>query len=133
MKTPHLLAIAAVLFNVAGNYCLSVGMKETGKLVSVSPLDYLRVLINPWVAIGVGLLFGWLISQLSLLSWADLSWVLPITSLGYALPAVLGAVLLHERVQPSRWAGISLIVAGVGVVSRTIPRTHRPQRGGPTL
>src|SRR5262249_12946978 len=68
VKTTHLLAIAAVVFNVAGNYCLSVGMKQTGELVSVSPLDYLRVLLNPWVAVGVGLLFGWLIAQLSLLS-----------------------------------------------------------------
>ena len=125
MKTPRLLAVAAVFFNVAGNYCLSVGMKATGELVSVSPLDYLRVLLNPWVALGVGLLFGWLIAQLSLLSWADLTWVLPITALGYALPAVLGAVLLHEHVQPSRWAGVALIVSGVVVVSRTIPRTRR--------
>jgi multidrug transporter EmrE-like cation transporter len=128
VKTTHLLAIAAVVFNVAGNYCLSVGMKQTGELVSVSPLDYLRVLLNPWVAVGVGLLFGWLIAQLSLLSWADLTWVLPITALGYALPAVLGAALLHERVHPVRWAGITLIVAGVGVVIRTIPRS-RPAHG----
>jgi uncharacterized membrane protein len=127
VKITHLLAIAAVVLNVAGNYCLSVGMKQTGELVSVSPLDYLRVLINPWVAIGVGLLFGWLIAQLSLLSWADLTWVLPITALGYALPAVLGAVLLHEHVHPARWAGVTLIVAGVGCVIRTIPRSHRPQ------
>ena len=126
MKTTHVLATAAVVFNVAGNYCLSVGMKQTGELVSVAPLDYLRVLLNPWVAVGVGLLFGWLISQLSLLSWADLTWVLPITALGYALPAVLGAVLLHERVHPLRWAGVSLIVCGVAVVIRTIPRTHHP-------
>ena len=131
MKTPRLLAIAAVLFNVAGNYCLSVGMKESGKLVSVAPLDYLRVLLNPWIAFGVALLFGWLIAQLSLLSWADLTWVLPITALGYALPAVLGALFLHERVQATRWAGVALIVSGVAVVSRTIPRTHRA-RGGST-
>lgn len=127
MKTARLLAVAAVLFNVAGNYCLSLGMKQTGQLVSASPLDYLRALLNPWVALGVVLQFGWLISQLSLLSWADLSWVLPITAFGYALPAVLGAVFLHERVQPTRWAGVALIVLGVAVVSRTIPRTHRPR------
>ncbi len=124
MKTTRLLAVAAVLFNVGGNYCLSVGMKQGGELISTSPVDYLRALLNPWVALGVALLFGWLISQLSLLSWADLTWVLPITAFGYALPAVLGAVFLRERVQPTRWAGVALIVAGVAVVSRTIPRTH---------
>jgi uncharacterized membrane protein len=117
------LAAAAVCFNVLGNYCLSVGMRSIGATVSFSPLDYLRPLLNPWVALGVVLLAAWLISQLSLLSWADLTYVLPITSLAYVLTAILGAFLLHERVSWSRWLGVGFIFFGVMIVTRTRPRT----------
>jgi uncharacterized membrane protein len=119
----RVLAVCTVIFNVAGNYCLSVGMRSMGELLSTSPLDYLRPLLNPWVATGVGLLICWLVAQLSLLSWADLTYILPITSTAYALPAVLGAVLLNEHVSATRWAGVALIFTGVLVVGRTHPRT----------
>ncbi|HEY1336283.1 MAG TPA: hypothetical protein VGF59_02175 [Bryobacteraceae bacterium] len=118
-----ILAVAAVSFNVAGNYCLSVGMHALGETVSVSPVDYLRALTNGWVALGVVLLACWLISQLSLLSWADLTFVLPITSTAYVLTAILGAFSLGEHVSAARWAGVGLIFCGVMVVGRTRPRT----------
>ena len=68
-----MLAAAAVGFNVAGNYCLSVGMRSMGEMVTFAPGQYLHALMNPWVAAGVALLACWLVSQLSLLSWADLT------------------------------------------------------------
>ncbi len=127
------LALAVVAFNASGNYFLSMGMRTMGETVSLSPLAYLRALGNFWVMIGVALLVGWLISQLSLLSWADLSYVLPITSTSYVLAAMLGAALLSEHVSATRWAGVLLIFAGVLVVSRTRPRTAPlPDGGGRT-
>jgi drug/metabolite transporter (DMT)-like permease len=122
-KLVLVLALAAVAFNSVGNYFLSVGMRSIGATISVSPLAYLRVLTNGWVALGVVLLACWLISQLSLLSWADLTYVLPITSLAYVLTALLGAFFLHEHVSPTRWAGVALIFLGVAIVGRTRPRT----------
>jgi uncharacterized membrane protein len=110
------LALAVVLLNALGNLCLSRGMRTLGALD-------LRIATNFWVLAGVVLLIGWLIAQLSLLSWADLSFVLPITAVSYALSALLGAVVLHEHVSLSRWGGIALIMAGVLVVSRTRART----------
>jgi drug/metabolite transporter (DMT)-like permease len=59
---------------------------------------------------------------MTLLSWADLSYVLPVTSIGYALSALAGRLFLHETVTPSRWAGILAIVVGVALVARTAPR-----------
>ncbi len=117
------LTIAVIAFNVSGNYFLDVGMRSIGALVSWSPLDYLRVFTNGWVVLGVVLLLLWLICQLSLLSWADLTYVLPITSTSYVLIALLGAVFLNEHVSPARWLGVSLIVTGVVIVGRTRPRT----------
>ena len=56
-----------------------------GGVVSISPLPYIAALFNPWVALGVSLLIVWMLSQMTLLSWADLSYVLPVTSVGYVL------------------------------------------------
>jgi drug/metabolite transporter (DMT)-like permease len=124
------LAAGVVLFNVSGNYFLSVGMRSLGPAVSTSPVVYLRALANVWVALGVLLLIGWLVSQLSLLSWADLTYVLPITAVSYVLTVALGAASLGERVSPARWCGVLLIVGGVVVVGGTRPRTAPPLRGG---
>jgi uncharacterized membrane protein len=117
------LLIVVVLSNVLGNFALSRGMREVGAIVSVSPVSYLRAVTNPWVITGICLLLVWLITQLSLLSRADLSFVLPITSLSYVLAAILGWAALNETVSPERWAGIGLITIGVSIVGRTAPRS----------
>jgi drug/metabolite transporter (DMT)-like permease len=75
------------------------------------------------VALGVGLMVLWMLSHMALLSWADLSFVLPVTSVGYVLTAVAGRYLLNENISAGRWLGIGLIMAGVAVVGRTPPRT----------
>ncbi|MBZ5582077.1 MAG: DMT family transporter [Acidobacteriia bacterium] len=109
--------------NAGGNYFLSLGMRSVGETVSFSPLAYLRAMANAWVMVGIVLLVAWLVFQLSLLSWADLTFVLPITASSYVLAALLGAIWLGEHVSLSRWAGILLIFGGVALVSRTKPRT----------
>lgn len=118
-----LFAAIAIGANVFGNLLLTAGMHQIGPTITVSPLAYLHVLRNPLVDLGVALLAVWLFANLSLLSWADLSYVLPITAAGYALAAILGWATLGERVSHGRWVGIALITAGAILVGRTQPRT----------
>lgn len=123
-----LVAVFVILSNVVGNYFLKRGM--TGDLVS--PLDYIAVLFRPWVAAGVLLLILWMLARMALLSWADLSYVLPVTAIGYVLVALEGVWFLGERITTRRWAGIALIVAGVALVGgatepQTVPRPSRPK------
>lgn len=120
-------AAVVVASNVCGNYFLKSGMPTQ----LATPLDYITVLFRPTVTLGVLLLILWLASRMALLSWADLSYVLPVTSIGYVLVAVAGKVLLHEQVSAKRWAGIVLIMAGVALVSGgTAPQTYaRPAAG----
>lgn len=132
-NTEHILhrksaifALIAITASVGGNSLLSRGMHEIGPTVSGSPLDYLAALLNPSVAGGIALLVIWLFSQLSLLSWADLSYVLPITSTAYALTAIVGWLAMHDHISPERWAGIALITIGAMIVGRTYPRTTGP-------
>lgn len=105
------------------------GLPDSARLVT--PLDYLGMLFQPWVALGVALLILWQLSRLTLLSWADLSYVLPVTSVGYVVVALIGKLLLSEAITPRRWAGIVLIMAGVALVSIGSPSTveHDPVVG----
>ena len=104
---------------------LSVGMRQVGRTLSPSPIPYLAALLNPSVALGVCLLAIWLIANLSLLSWADLSYVLPVTAIAYVLSAVAGHFVLGERVSLVRWCGVLSITAGAILVGRTKPTTTR--------
>ncbi len=127
-KTWVLTAIVIVA-NAAGNFSLSWGMKGAGEELSV--LGVVRAVFTVPVALGIGLLMLWLLSRLTLLSWADLTFVLPVTSLGYVLAAVLGRLFLAEQVTWGRWAGTVLIMAGTVLVGSTHPNTTGPaQRDG---
>ena len=129
LKTRIFTAIVVVT-NVLGNSLLSLGMRGVGELLTLSPVPYVKALFNPLVAAGVSLLIVWLLSHMALLSWADLSYVLPVTSIAYALAAVVGRVFLHEQISLARWAGVALIVVGVALVGRTVPRTTPPLKKG---
>ena len=72
---------------------------------------------NPWVITGILCLLGFFASYLTALSWADLTFVLPSTAFGYIVVAFLAKFWLHEPITPYRWAGILLIVCGVGFVA----------------
>ena len=87
-----------------------------------SALHMLLAIFTPWVALGIALLILWLLSRMVLLSWADLSYVLPVTSLGYVANALMGHFFLGEHITTARWSGTLLIVAGtvlVGMGSHT--------------
>ena len=90
-----------------------------------SPLSYLRAILSPWVLLGITLLILWMFTRMTLLSWADLSYVLPVTSVGYILQAVIGKFFFGEQISPWRWSGTLLIVAGIVLVGLTSPRTTR--------
>jgi drug/metabolite transporter (DMT)-like permease len=119
-------ATLVILSNVFGNFFLKRGMPAR----MATPLDYITVLFRPWAALGVALLILWMVSRITLFSWADLSYVLPVTSIGYVLVALVGKLWLHESIHRARWWGIVLIVAGVALVGggsavQTVPREDR--------
>lgn len=125
-RSNQLLILFVVLTNVAGNLALSNGMRETGAIVSASPLDYLQAFGNPSVLAGILVLVVWMVANLALLSRADLSFVLPVTASGYVLIAIAGYFLLGEKISPVRWAGILIISIGVALAEKTPSRTTPP-------
>ncbi len=115
-------AIIVIFSNALGNLFLTWGLKHDPQDSLLSPASYIRAIFNPWVTSGIALLIIWLLSRMALLSWADLSYVLPITAFGYVASALLGKAFLGEHVTPQRWMGTLLIVAGIALVARTAPK-----------
>jgi drug/metabolite transporter (DMT)-like permease len=118
----RLFTALVVVSNVAGNSALTHGMTQLGD-IGYAPAAVIGALFHPWVALGVALLILWTLSHMALLSWADLSYVLPVTAVGYILSALSGEFVLGEPVGLSRWLGIFLITAGVTLVGMTAPST----------
>ncbi|HEY3972475.1 MAG TPA: EamA family transporter [Candidatus Sulfotelmatobacter sp.] len=124
----YLVLAGVTVFAAAGDSMLSHGMKQAGNI----SLDHLQgvvlAVLNPWVAVGIVLLLAFFASYMNALSWADLTYVLPATSLGYVLLALLAKFALHEQVSPMRWIGIVLISGGVGFVAGG-PALTEPEAG----
>jgi drug/metabolite transporter (DMT)-like permease len=121
----HFLAAAVVVANAAGNSLLRAGLSSGEPIDALSPPAYLRGFAHIWVILGIVVLVVWLLLQLSLLSWADLTYVLPVTSASYVLTTILGALALGEYVSVVHWCGVSLILFGVVIVGRTRPLTPK--------
>jgi drug/metabolite transporter (DMT)-like permease len=118
----YLVLAGVTVFAAAGDSMLSHGMKQAGNISLHHLQGVILAVRNPWVAVGILLLMAFFASYMNSLSWADLTYVLPATSLGYVLLALVAKFGLHENVSPMRWVGIALISGGVGFVA-----------GGPAL
>lgn len=113
----YLVLAGVTVFSALGDSLLARGMKHLG---SVSLRDFsslILAVLNPAVACGVLLLLAFFASYMTALSWADLTYVLPATSLSYVLVALIARFGFHEAISPARWLGIALITAGVGFVA----------------
>jgi len=113
----YLVLAGVTVFAAAGDSMLSHGMKQTGSISLNQLQGVIFAVLNPWVAIGILLLLAFFATYMTALSWADLTYVLPATSLGYVLLALVARFVLHEHVSPLRWLGIALITGGVGFVA----------------
>ena len=124
----YLVLVGVAVFSTAGDSLLARGMKDLGGVSLHNLSSLILAILDPWVAGGILLLIAFFASYMSALSWADLTYVLPATSLGYVLVALAARFAFHEAISPTRWLGIALITAGVGFVaagpSHTTSRTH---------
>jgi uncharacterized membrane protein len=114
-----LLALAVVCFNAFGNLSLAFGMKHLSQSMGLNPVSFLHAMASPFVAAGIALLIFWLLTRMTLMSWADLSFVLPLTGFGYVMAAILGHFFLKEAITPRQWLGTILISAGIAFVGTT--------------
>lgn len=121
----YLVLAGVAVFSSAGDSLLARGMKDLGNVSLHHLSSLIFAIIDPWVASGILLLLAFFASYMAALSWADLTYVLPASSLGYVLVALVARFGFHEMIPPARWVGIALITAGVGFVAAGPSLTHR--------
>jgi len=119
LKT-FLLLSSLILCSSLGEILSAKGMQQIGD-VSFRPRALLgafwRMLRNQYLFFGVVFMAASFFSFISLLSYADLSFVVPLTAVGYITNTLGARFFLHERISRERWLGTLLVACGVSLIS----------------
>lgn len=117
-----LVGVTALTF---GDIFLALAMRDIGE---VNPTDWhswgdvlLKMFTPPGIWPGLALMATFFFLWLLVLSFADLSFALPLTALSYVFTGLLVGPLLGEVVSAQRWLGMLMITAGVVIISLTEP------------
>ena len=115
-----LLFFLIVVAGTGGELCVSRAMRALGEVHDFRPRSIfhfvLRALRQPWMWIGVTMMTLAFLSLLTILSFRDVSFVVPVSALSYAVGAVGARMFLGERVTRNRWLGIAVVCIGVTIV-----------------
>jgi drug/metabolite transporter (DMT)-like permease len=128
-----IILVIGLIFEAVGVVFLSKGLKQIGEVTTINVSEVTRLIVrgatNINVLLGVAseaLFFGTL---LYLMSRGDVSFVWPLTSLGFVLTTLAARFILHEHVSFLRWGGVLLIVAGAGLITyseKVAPKKNPP-------
>lgn len=121
------IVLLFLALRAAGNSSMAWGMKHVPEKMAMNPALYVRAALNPFVALGIAALVLALLTRMALFSLADLTFVLPVTAVGYVVAVLLGRFFLHETVSHQRWLGTLLIFAGAALVGSTPGNTTSPK------
>jgi drug/metabolite transporter (DMT)-like permease len=125
IKTLFMVLVMVVCANT-GDLMLKRGMSRIGEVqptVAGLTRAFPLTMSNGSIWIGMFFLSGFMLSYMTVLSWADYSYVMPAGAFGYAILTLLAMLFLHEAVSPRRWLGVIFICVGVLLVGQTKPRT----------
>jgi drug/metabolite transporter (DMT)-like permease len=104
----------------AGELCITRAMKHIGEVKNFAPHHLVRVMLRAfrigWMWLGLSLMSVAFFALLTLLSWENVSFVIPATALNYAVGALGAKFLLGEHISPKRWSGVLLVCLGVALV-----------------
>ncbi|MEW5744977.1 MAG: DMT family transporter [Nitrospirota bacterium] len=120
VKTLIVIFFAALSTSI-GEVLLSYGMRKSGQIDLANPSHLvtlvLSVVRNPYIFAGVVFTAIFFFLYLTALSWADLSFVMPLTSLSYLFATLIAKYLLGEEVSWFRWAGTAVIIIGITLIA----------------
>ena len=125
IKTLVMVFALVVCANI-GDLTLKRGMTEIGAVdLSAAGLAHTLWLTVTSAKIWIGIFFlaGFMASYITVLSWADYSYVMPVGAFGYAMLTFFAVFILHEHVSLQRWIGVLVVCVGVLLVGMTKPRT----------
>jgi transporter family protein len=116
-----LLIALVVLGGSAGDVLITKGMKQLGEISTLHFGSLLRIagrtITNRYFLTGVLFMSISYFSFLGALRLADLSLVLPATSISFVITTIGARLFLKETISVTRWAGILLVCIGVALIS----------------
>ncbi|MCX8108636.1 MAG: DMT family transporter [Verrucomicrobiae bacterium] len=117
------ILVVALVLEAMGVVFLSKGLRQIPGVERISVAEIVRVakegLSNGYFLLGVLFEAVFFAALLYLISKSDVSFVWPLTSLGFVLTTLAARFILHEHVSAMRWLGVFLIMVGAAVVSWT--------------
>lgn len=109
-----------VVVGTVGELCVSRAMKGIGEVHDFSPKSILGFVLQslrlPWMWLGIALMSLGFFSLLAILSFQEVSFVVPVSALSYPVGALGAKAFMGERVSRDRWIGISVVCLGVTIV-----------------
>lgn len=118
-----LILLIGLVFEAIGVVMLNHGLKQLDPVERIDVPTIVRVVkqgaTNLSLLGGVffeALFFG---ALLILMSRSDVSFIWPLTSLGFVLTTIAARFYLKEEVSLWRWCGVSLIMLGAGIITWT--------------
>jgi drug/metabolite transporter (DMT)-like permease len=110
-----------VAATTVGEVLQAIGMRRHGEIRDFRPGALgraLAVLSRSWyIVASMAAMAISFFAYLGLLTVSELSFAVPATAITYVLETALAKYVLRERVSWIRWAGASLVICGVALVS----------------
>ena len=132
------ILLIGLTMEAVGVVYLNKGLKQVGEFQKVSVPEVLRIIksgiTNPNILLGVffeALFFGCLLVLMS--KGGEISFIWPLTALGFVFTTLAAKFILHEEVSPVRWGGVLLIMLGAGLITYSEKLQEKKQPPSATI
>ncbi len=129
------ILLIGLVFEATGVVLLKKGITQVGELKQVSAAEIIRVVkagvTNPAIVLGVLLEALFFVSLLVLLAESDISFLWPLTALGFVVTTLAALIFLGETVSTIRWAGVVCIMIGAALIGYS--EHAKPKLASPTV
>ena len=131
-----IVLLIGLVFEATGVVFLSKGLKQLDDPQPMGVAQILKIvrrgITNTNILAGVFFEAIFFVALLILLARSDVSFVWPLTALGFVITTLAAKFILHEEVTSLRWIGVLLIMIGAALITwteRTSPRkpSSRPE------
>ena len=119
-----IILLIGLMCEAIGVVFLDRGLKTVGEPKKISVIEIARVVkrgvTNLNIVAGVffeAVFFGTLLTLMS--KGGDISFIWPLTALGFVFTTLAAKLVLHENVTPLRWFGVFLILCGAAIITWT--------------
>ena len=116
----YLFLFIIVVAGTGGDLCVSRAMKAAGEVHDFRPAAIFQFVLRAtragWMWIGIGLMTLAFFALLAMLSFENVTFVVPVTALSYAAGPLGATLFLHERISRQRLLGVFIVCIGVTLV-----------------